>query len=111
MTRAKVICKVVGEMAQVNWSQDEKPPIDAVLETLAEAYPDRALKIRVQPTIYDYETRTYKTWTELSWVLEMDDVDEARRMREGLQDFFVGFGTAEKQAGLLADLKKRAGRG
>lgn len=98
-------------MAIVNSADDPKPPVDALLRDVLKNNPEVALKLRVQPTFYDASTRNHRTWTDVSWLLELEGIEEALRLREGLQDFFVCFGHGKKQDKMLAEIKRLAGRG
>jgi len=93
-------------MAQVNSSADPKPSVEDFLETFL-AEQGKPLKIRVQPTLYDYNTRNYPSWQGVSWLLELEGVEEASRLREGLEDFFQCFGS-EKQEQVLQVLQQVA---
>lgn len=87
------------------------PPIDTVLDQLAldAAAAQKPIRIRLQPDVYEYSTRLFKTWTGLVWFVECEDVEEGRRLREGLADFFKAFGT-KRQEKLLKVLQGLAGR-
>ena len=99
-------------MATVNFApEQERPPLDRALEEAADRslIREKPVRIRVQPDLYDYEQRAYQAWNGLSWILEITDVEEGRRLREGLQHFFKLFGQSEAAQGeLLASLRENA---
>lgn len=87
---------------------DEKPPIDKRLEALGAiaAAAGKPIRVRIQPDIYDYQNQANQTWLGLIWMIELEDVEEGRKLREGLTWFFQKFGqSAESQKKLLAWLK------
>lgn len=90
-------------MAIVAYTYEPKP-IDATLDTLAQAHPDRLIRCRLQPDIYDYAVANYKTWVGLVWTIDCENVEEGRRLREGLEGFFKAFG-GKRQGKLLRQLK------
>lgn len=99
-------------MAVVNFApEQERPPLDYALEIVAQQCAERgkAIRFRVQPDLYSYEQQTYVAWTGLTWIVEIADVEEGRRMREGLQWLFRLFGTDEAgQVKVLATLQALA---
>lgn len=93
-------------MASVSFLPEaERPPIDKALEDAAKAAgeTDKLLRLRLQPDLYNFQKGAYGAWHGLSWTLDLDDVEEGRRLREGLQDFFRLFAT--DQAVLLEGLR------
>jgi hypothetical protein len=98
-------------VASVSFSHDDKPPVDRALEEVGEQaeVKRKPIRIRFQPDLYDSSRNAYTTWIGLTWVLELRDVEEGRRLREGLTWFFKVFGADEKkQRGLLSELERRA---
>ncbi len=98
-------------MAEVSFTHDDKPPMDRRLEEITSHAENlqKPVRIRVQPDIYDHVHQNYAAWTGLVWMLELRDIEEARRLREGLANFFRVFGGDEKkQKGLLTELERRA---
>ena len=86
------------------------PPIDTPLEefggqALKEGKP---IRIRLQPDVYSPKDTNYKTWQGVVWIVEVPDLDEGRRLREGLTHFFKVFGS-KRQARLLGQLRTLAG--
>lgn len=102
-------------MATVNFVPEEtRPPIDARLEELGAAAGalGKPIRIRLQPDIYDYESQRNQKWYGLIWSVELQDVEEGRRLREGMTEFFRRFGESpESQAKLLKWLKNGKGKG
>lgn len=71
----------------------------------------KPIRVRLQPDLYDYTGSSYKTWQGLVWSVQLRDVAEGRRLREGLTDFFHAFGGSEKdQKAVLKVLKGLGGR-
>ena len=98
-------------MAEVTFTQDGVQPVDRRLIEISDhsAQLERPLRIRLQPDLYDYKNTAWTSWSGLVWTLETRDIEEARRLREGLADFFRVFGADEKrQRGLLNELARRA---
>lgn len=98
-------------MANVSFApEDKRPSLDGAIESASES--GKAIRVRCQPDVYDYEKGNYQTWTGLSWIVECQDVEEGRRLREGLTDFFKAFGgQAAMQERVLNELKRMARRG
>jgi len=98
-------------MAKVSSTQDERPPVDETLEhigTIA-AGVGRPIRIRLAPDLYDYEKQGYNSWHTLSWSVEVQDVEEGRRLRKGLNDFLHAFGaTPKSQAAVLKAVAREA---
>ncbi len=94
-------------MANVTFGPDvEPPPIDQKLIEVWETAKKikREIRIRVQPDLYNHTTQAYTSWSGLTWTIEVADVDEGRRLREGLTWFFKHFGD---QQGHLLDVLRR----
>ena len=101
-------------MAHMTFAHDLKPSMDAPLEAIAEAATvlNKPIKVRVQPDLYDWGAVRYGTWLGLAWTMECQDVEEGRRLREGLTMFFRLFGgEAKVQERLLRELGKMAAVG
>ena len=95
-------------MAQVSYLPDaQQPPIDGKLEEIAaeSALASRTIRIRLQPDLYSPDRAKYESWKGLVWAVELEDVEEGRKLREGLQKFFAAFGDGGKQAALLEALE------
>ncbi len=93
-------------MAQVTFLPDvERPPLDQALIKNAEtaARVKRLIRIRVQPDLYNHDSQAYTAWQGLSWTIEVESVEEGKRLREGLTHFFGAF--AERQEELLKVLR------
>lgn len=101
-------------MAIVHFVPEEtRPPLDARLEELGAAAGalGKPIRIRLQPDIYDYESQRNQKWYGLIWTVELQDIEEGRRLREGLTEFFKKFGESEaSQRGLLKWLKNGKAR-
>lgn len=98
-------------MASIAFAQDDKPPVDNRLEEIATIAENsgKLLRVRVQPDLYDHGRTAYTTWSGLAWMLDCQDVAEAKRFREGLTNFMRVFGSDEKrQRALLVELARRA---
>lgn len=98
-------------MAKVSFLPDQQPPpIDQALELVgaSAALASRPIRIRLQPDLYDIDKRSYYGWVGLTWTLDLEDIEEGRRFREGLGRFMAGFGDPEKQAKLLRALEELA---
>lgn len=94
-------------MAKVtSQAEQQPPPLDQRLEELATiaSLNSRALRVRIQPDIYNYETGNYAVWTGLSWTFDLTDVEEGRRLREGLAAFFELFGKSPESQGRVLDM-------
>jgi len=90
-------------MAQVSFAPDAtRPPLDAKLEEVgAQALLiGKPIRLRIQPDLYDPDKRGYYAWAGLTWMLDLDDVEEGRRLREVLTVVMAAFGD-ERQAKLL----------
>lgn len=84
----------------------ERPPIDGPLEqaALAAQKASKALRLRVQPDLYDPDKNRYTSWTGLTWMVDLEDVAEGRKLREALTLFFRLFGEdADKLRRVLQD--------
>lgn len=92
-------------MGKVTFSPERQPPpIDQRLQQAAgqAVLMDRPIRLRLQPDLWDYDKGNYSAWSGLSWVLELDDVEEGRRARQALQALWAVFGhSAEVQAQLI----------
>lgn len=78
-------------MATVTFTQDRTPPpVDERLEHYgAQALLlDKPIKLRFQPDFYDYARGSYTGWTGVSWGVDLEGVEEGRRMREALAALF-----------------------
>jgi hypothetical protein len=81
----------------VNYSADvstiDQPPHDAKAER-----PDKTIRIRVPLLLFRLRpgstpgTGSYRSWNDVSWILECESVDEALRTRDTLQVFFAAVG-------------------
>jgi hypothetical protein len=97
-------------MANVSFSMDTPPTLDGPLERCGDSASglDKPIKLRIQPDLYDWSRRNYHSWSGLTWMVEVQDVEEGRRLRQGLTDFLRCFGGAEWQQtellGLVAAL-------
>lgn len=95
-------------MAIVVFTADQTPPpIDARLEETGAVagVMGKPIRVRIQPDLYDYEGQKYQVWNQLTWTVDLADVAEGRKLREGLTMFFKQFGRSpEAQAILLASL-------
>jgi len=100
-------------MADVTFTHDDqRPSMDLSLEQVGDgaANLQKPIRVRLQPDLYDYTGSSYKTWSGLVWSVQLRDVEEGRRLREGLTDFFRAFGGSEKdQKALLKALKALGG--
>lgn len=100
-------------MARVNSTLDPQPrnPVDQRLEELGAvaSISGKPLRVRVQPDIYNSENGNYSVWAGLSWTVDLDGVEEGRKLREGLTDFFQLFGTSpQSQEAVLLNLRAMA---
>jgi hypothetical protein len=98
-------------MAQTAFTHDSRPSMDASLEeaSISAATLEKPIRVRLQPALYSYDKRDYQAWAGLTWLVDVADVEEGRRLRQGLADFVCAFGGNERQQqGLLAELEKRA---
>ena len=95
-------------MASVDFSPErEKPALDLALEQAGTIAQTKPIRFRVQPDLYDYDRQRYQPWAGLIWTVDLEDVEEGRRLREGLTRFFRLFGrTAEMQAEVLRVLEE-----
>jgi hypothetical protein len=86
-------------MAHTAFTHDEKPSMDAPLEVVGNGASalEKPIRIRLQPDLYNWETRTYEAWYGLTWKVEVQDVAEGRRLRQALADLFTAFGGNERQ--------------
>ena len=81
----------------VNYSADvstiDQPPHEAKAER-----PDKPIRIRIPLLLFRLReggtpgTGAYRTWNDVSWILECETVDEALRVRDTLQLFFATVG-------------------
>ena len=98
-------------MAHVNYTYDAPPSIDGPLERTGDEASglEKRIRIRIQPDLYSWESRNYHSWIGLTWMIEVQDVAEGRRFREGLAAFMVCFGGNQRQQeALLKELAERA---
>lgn len=82
---------------QVNYSADvstiDQPPYDAKAER-----PDKPIRIRIPLLLFRLRAGatpgngSYRTWNDVSWILECQSVEEALRVRDTLQLFFAWVG-------------------
>jgi hypothetical protein len=97
-------------MASVDFAPEkERPALDQALEAAAVACTQnqKPIRIRLQPDLYEYERRIYAAWLGLTWIVEVGDLEEGRRLRQGLQDFFRLFGqSADSQDEMLRELRE-----
>jgi hypothetical protein len=93
-------------MAHVNFTFDTPPTLDGPLERCGDSASavEKPIRLRIQPDLYDWSRRNYHSWSGLTWMVEVQDVEEGRRFRQGLQDFLQAFGGTEWQQGELLDL-------
>jgi hypothetical protein len=98
-------------MASTAFTHDSRPSMDASLEevSLGAATLEKPIRVRLQPAVYSYEKRDYQAWAGLTWLVDVQDVEEGRRLRQGLADFICAFGGSEKvQIRLLEAVGKLA---
>ncbi len=101
-------------MANVSFGHDytPKPPLDGSLEEVGATALQlgKPIRCRLQPDLYrPGPNQAYTTWVGLTWVCELEDVEEGRRLREGLTHFFRVFGAdAKRQGQLLTALERLA---
>lgn len=98
-------------MAQVSFAPDRiAPALDGRLEEAAAqaALASRPIRVRIQPAFYNLDKSGYDGWNNLVWTLDLDDVEEGRRLRQGLEAFLKAFGDPERQAKVLRMLEKLA---
>ncbi len=92
-------------MAQVSFAPDKTtPPMDEPLEQAAAVAllaGKPIIKLRLQPDLYNFDKRHYSSWAGLTWMLDLESVEEGRRFREGLEWFLKAFGDPEKQKKVL----------
>lgn len=80
---------------QVNYSADvstiDQPPHEAMAER-----PGKPIRIRIPLLLFRLRdggsspgNGAYRTWNDVSWILECETVDEALRVRDTLQLFFA----------------------
>jgi hypothetical protein len=97
-------------MASVDFAPEkERPALDQALEANAAACAQlqKPVRVRLQPDLYEYERKIYSSWLGLTWIVELSDIDEGRRLRQGLQDFFRLFGqSADSQDEMLRELRE-----
>jgi hypothetical protein len=94
-------------MAHVTFLPDKQaPPTDGkLLEIAAQAtLASRAIRLRLQPDLYNFDKQNYDSWVGAAWTLDLDDAEEGRKFLAGLASFMRGFGDAEKQGKLLKAL-------
>lgn len=101
-------------MAKVTYAADALVPrsLDYTIEEMAEQLDLRVkpLRLRVQPDVYDVRLARYTSWAGVIWSIDVDTVDEGRKLREGLTLFFRRFGEgAAMQDWLLQVLREVAG--
>lgn len=96
-------------MATVVFTADQTPPpIDARLEETGAVAGvlGKPIRVRIQPDLYDYDGQKYQVWNQLTWTVDLADVAEGRKLREGLTDFFALFGKSpSSQLRLLSELR------
>ena len=84
-------------------------PIDTALERAAAVAMTvgKPLKIRIQPDVYDYDSQKYLTWTNLVWTVDVEDVEEGRRLRELVEAALEAFAARDGagQVGLIGELR------
>jgi len=51
----------------------------------------KPLKIRIQPDVYDYDNQRYTSWSQVIWTMDVQDVEEGRRLRRLLQTVLAAF--------------------
>lgn len=99
-------------MATTSFTPDApKPALDEPLERVGNAAStlEKHIRLRLQPDLYNWETRKYQAWHGLTWYIDVGDVAEGRRLRGALADFFMVFGgSARQQEKLCRELGKLA---
>lgn len=96
-------------MATVVFTADQTPPpIDARLEETGAVagVMGKPIRVRIQPDLYDYDGQKYQVWNQLTWTVDLADVAEGRKLREGLTMFFRLFGASPKSQVSLLELLK-----
>jgi len=67
-------------------------PVDQSIIDAIEERPGEPIRIRLQPTVLRFREgdprASYQAWKDLHWLVELDDLDEVRALREGLAAFF-----------------------
>lgn len=65
---------------------------DQPIRDAIEERPGLPIRIRVQPTILrqegDENRASYKPWKDVHWIIEAENLDEVRLLRESLAAFF-----------------------
>lgn len=98
-------------MASVSFAHDQRPPVDQSLEQVGNGASalNKPIRCRLNPDLYEWGGTHYVSWSGLSWIVELQDVSEGRRLRQALTAFFQVFGASEKkQAKLITELQKMA---
>lgn len=72
------------DMPRVTYASDVD---DSILQDLADAATS-AIRIRVQPQVYDFAKGQYASWSGVSWTIVCANEQEAKQLREGLKAFF-----------------------
>ena len=92
-------------MATVSYVADRvAPSSDRKLDEIAAmaVLTARAIKLRLQPDLYNFDKQHYDSWTGAAWTLDLEDAAEARKFLEGLRCYMAAFGDGpEKQKQVL----------
>jgi hypothetical protein len=87
-------------MVNVAYSADVDHLDEAPREAEAER-PNEPIRIRVQPGIFRKAggaAGQYKSWLDVSWIMECKDAEEAIALREAMRVFFEQVGTRGPEA-------------
>ncbi len=82
-------------MAKVTFTPEKAPPpLDQTLDQMGAAALalGKTIRVRIQPDIYDYGKRQYNAWSFVTWVVDLENLEQGRALREGLQGFLRVFG-------------------
>ena len=81
-------------MVNVAYSADVDHIDEAPFEAQAER-PEEPIRIRVQPGIFRKAAGAagqYKSWLDVSWIMECQNAEEAIALREAMRAFFEAVG-------------------
>lgn len=84
----------------------EKPDLHEFLKAQLRAarVEEQKMVCRIQPQVYGADTKQYQGWPDVAWKILIDNLEEAKQLKEALDEFFDALGRKGPEA-VIASLR------